>query len=127
MSIKEVVLNPDRTLNILDTEKFYFLVAKFPGNIGSDSIQIYIVQQDPDNKYYGFIRVVAIENNKIKTSHDSNFRNIYLQYSVQDLLLFEADYYTKHVYECNSQQEFVKFCNDNPAIEQILVKSQGSD
>ena len=123
MSIKEVVLNPDRTLNILDTEKFYFLIAKFPGDIGSESIQIYIVKQDPTFEYCGFVRVKSIKSGILDTASGYNFRNAYLQYSVQELLLYNSPHYSKNVYECDSQQEFVKFCNNNLAVKQILVKS----
>lgn len=123
MSIKEVVLNPDGTLNILDTEKFYFLVAMFPVNIKNDSIQIYIVQQNPTSNYYGVVRVDSITSGILDTRTSYNFRSAYLQYSVQELLLYNSPRYSKNVYECDSQQEFVKFCSDNPVIKQILVKS----
>jgi len=123
LSITEVVLNPDGTLNILDTEKFYFLVARFPGNIGEDSIQLYIVHQNPTSKYYGFVRVNSIKSGILDTTTSYNFMSTYLQYSVQELLLYNSPYYSKNVYECDSQQEFIEYCMCN--IDYKIMLTQG--
>ena len=127
MLIKEIKLNPDRTLNILDTEKFYFMIIEFPGKAENNSIEFHIGRWDSYRKYYGFVRVILIKDNEIETGSIFNFEDIYLQYSIQNLLLYNSSNFSKCVFVCNNQQEFVKFCSDNPSIKKILIRSQGSD
>jgi len=118
--IREITLNPDGTLNVLNSNKIYFLVAHFRSDFDPFTEQLYL------NKFgyykYGFFSVSTIDNNNIVVLRGSAFEDKYQQYSVDRAMHFQSEYYSKKIYECDSQEEFIKHCIENQKLYNIAVK-----
>lgn len=120
MAKKEIVLNPDGSLNVLDPNKIYCLVATFPGNIISYRVKLYINKQN-ENKLHGFFRITSIKGRDIRTQGSIAFENKYLQYSIQLALESTYSHYSKILLSFDSLYEFLAWCKDNQKLFNIEV------
>ena len=120
--IREITLNPDGTLNVLNGNKIYFLVAHFRSDYDPSNCQLYLNKLEPSREQYGFFRVSTIDNNNIVVLRGSAFEDKYQQYSIYKSLHYQSEYYSKKIYECDSQEEFIKHCIENQKLYNIAVK-----
>ena len=121
MTIKEVKLNPDGSLNILDINKVYFLVANFHDE--GEKLRIYI-NESYSHKHSAFNRIYAIDSkrDKFEVIDVMGFYNDYLQYSIEDALKYRTSRYTKQIFECIDAHELIQYCIDNQKLFNLTIK-----
>ena len=120
--IREITLNPDGTLNVLNSNKIYFLVAHFISDYEPFADQLYLNKSEPLRERYGFFQVTTIDNNTLTVRPRIAFDDKYQQYSIYHSLCHQSEYYSKKIYECDSQEEFIKYCIENQKLYNITVK-----
>ena len=118
---KELMLNPDGTLNVLDPNKIYCLIATFPNNTKNNRVQLYINKQI-EGRWYGFVRLTAIKDGDIITKQSPiAFKHEYLQYSIQRALECDASHYSKILLSFDHPEEFIAFCKERQQIFNLEI------
>ena len=118
--MRQISLNPDGTLNILNTEnKLYLLVSYVILPSGSCSKPSYYINiKIPYEDRYGFVGFELGSNDTILNSYVFILaRSKYQQYSVQRILKMADSVIKTSVYEFDSQQELVSWYKSTKSHE----------
>ena len=112
ITMREIKLNSDGTLNILNTEnKLYLLVSYVILPSGScTKPSYYINTKIPYEDRYGFVNFQLSSDDTIHNSYVFTLASSkYQQYSVQKILKMADSVIKISVYEFNDRQEFVSW------------------
>jgi len=118
--MRQLSLNPDGTLNILNTEnKLYLLVSYVILPSGScTKPSYYINTKIPYEDRYGFVRFQLSSDDRIHNSYVFTLASSkYQQYSVQRILKMADSVIKTSVYEFESQEEFVAWYKSTKSHE----------